>query len=182
MKPLKRKYGDRSDWKRVVERRYAQSYLETESYKGHVTLLEISKVTEPLYVTYDDKNICIADDGYLWLQQFPSDKHHSVTTMFDARGKVVQWYIDICYMNGVGENNIPWMDDLYLDIIILPSGEVVQKDADELEEALRNGTIDNQLYDMAWEESARVNALVKNGEFHLLRLSEEHKDFLLNKL
>ncbi|WP_281938874.1 hypothetical protein [Paenibacillus tyrfis] len=26
--------------------------------------------------------------------------------MFDARGKVVQWYIDICYMNGVGENNI----------------------------------------------------------------------------
>ncbi|WP_239551571.1 hypothetical protein [Paenibacillus elgii] len=71
---------------------------------------------------------------------------------------------------------------MYLDIIILPSGEVVQKDADELKEALRNGTIDNQLYDMAWEESARVNALVKHGEFHLLKLSEEHKDFLSNRL
>ncbi|GLI07631.1 hypothetical protein YDYSG_36610 [Paenibacillus tyrfis] len=46
-KTLKRKYGDRAEWKRVVERRCAQSYLETESYKGHVTLLEIYKVTEP---------------------------------------------------------------------------------------------------------------------------------------
>lgn len=72
------------------------------------------------------------------------------------------------WLGGVGENNIPWMDDLYLDIIILPSGEVIQQDADELEEA--------------WEESARINALVKNGEFHLLRLSEEHKDLLLNRL
>lgn len=85
-------------------------------------------------------------------------------------------------MNGIGDNNIPWMDDLYLDIIILPSGEVVQKDADELEEAYKNGIIDKKLYNIAWEESTRINALVKNGEFHLLKLSEEHKDFLSNRL
>lgn len=30
----------------------------------------------------------------------------------------------------------PWMDDLFLDFIVLPSGGIIEKDADELEEAL----------------------------------------------
>jgi predicted RNA-binding protein associated with RNAse of E/G family len=120
---LKRKYGDRSDWKRVLEREYAQSFLETETIKGHITLLKIVKAAEPLYVNYYDRSICIVEDGYLWLQQFPSDKHHSVTTMFDAKGEIVQWYIDICYMNGVSSDNVSWMDDLFLDIVVFLRGK-----------------------------------------------------------
>jgi predicted RNA-binding protein associated with RNAse of E/G family len=179
---LKRKYGDRSDWKRVLEREYAQSFLETETFKGHITLLKIVKAVEPLYVSYNDRSVCIVDDGYLWLQQFPSDKYHSVTTMFDAEGEIVQWYIDISYMNGVNSNNVPWMDDLFLDIIVLPSGELVQKDADELEEALLIGIIDNYQYNLAWEETDRIKANIKDGNFGLLRLSKDHKDVLLKKL
>lgn len=124
---MKRKYGDRSDWKRVLDREYVQSYLETDNFKGYLSLLKITKVNEPLYVKYADQNICIVNDGYLWLQQFPSDKHHSVTTMFDEKGQIVQWYIDICDTNGVSEDNVPWMDDLFLDIVVLPSGEVIRK-------------------------------------------------------
>jgi uncharacterized protein len=88
---------------------------------------------------------------YMWLQQFPIEKNHSVTTMFDARGEIVQWYIDICFRNGI-ENDIPWMDDLFLDIVLLPSGEIIEKDADEIEDALTKGTIDKPLYDLAWNE------------------------------
>ncbi|WP_240620311.1 DUF402 domain-containing protein [Peribacillus acanthi] len=33
----------------------------------------------------------------MWLQQFPWGKNHSVTTMLDANGDIVQWYIDICF-------------------------------------------------------------------------------------
>lgn len=32
------------------------------------------------------------------------NQHHSVTTMFDDKGQIVQWYIDICLANGVSEN------------------------------------------------------------------------------
>lgn len=91
---LKRKFGDRSDWKRVLARQYAQSYIGSDDFKGYVTLLRIVKVSEPLFVNYEGKQICIVDDGYQWLQQFPSGKNHSVTTMFDAKGHIVQWYID----------------------------------------------------------------------------------------
>lgn len=179
---MKRKFGDRSDWKRVLKRDYAHSYLETDNFKGYLSLLKIAKVKEPLYVKYFDQNVCIVNDGYLWLQQFPFNKHHSVTTMFDEKGQIVQWYIDICSMNGVSEDNVPWMDDLFLDIVVLPSGEVIQKDSEELDEALLNGTIDNSLYNLARQEANLINSLIKDGSFTLLQLSEEHKDILLQML
>ncbi|WP_223829658.1 DUF402 domain-containing protein [Paenibacillus arenilitoris] len=128
---LKRKHGDRADWKRVLEKRYAQAELATETFAGHLSLLSIVKVSEPLCVSYGDSKLCIADDGYLWLQQFPSGKRHSVTTMFDSEGRIVQWYIDICQTIGLNEDNVPWIDDLFLDIVVLPSGETIQKDASD---------------------------------------------------
>lgn len=181
MEMLKRKYGDRSEWKRVLKRKYAQSYLDTKEFKGYITLLHTIKVTEPLSVRYGENDICIIDDGYMWLQQFPLDKKHSVTTMFDTNGNIVQWYIDICLQNGL-DRNIPWMDDLYLDIVLLPSGEVIQKDADELEEALLNGIIDESLYNLAWGEVNNLTKLINNRSFELLNLSNIHKEILVNKL
>jgi uncharacterized protein len=178
---LKRKYGDRSGWKRVLKSQYAQSFLDTKGFTGYVTLLKIEKVTEPLYVSYEGKTICIADNEYIWLQHFPLNKHHSVTTMFNSNGEIVQWYIDICVENGV-EKNIPWMDDLFLDIVVLPTGEVIQKDADELEEALSKGVIDESLYHLAWTEANFLTHLIKNNHFDLIKQSKSHKEILLKEL
>lgn len=101
--------------------------------------------------------------------------------MFDNNGNIVQWYIDVCLENGL-DNDIPYLDDLYLDIILLPSGEVIQKDADELEEALINGIIDKSLYDSAWDEVNILTKLINNRSFELLDLSHSHKEFLVNEL
>ncbi|WP_214480581.1 DUF402 domain-containing protein [Bacillus sp. SM2101] len=176
---LKRKYADRSNWKRIVKSGYSQAYLHTSDFKGHISLLTIDKVTEPLTVSYGTQNVCIVDEGYNWLQQFPLNKHHSVTTMFNEKGEVVQWYIDICNKNGV-ENNIPYMDDLFLDLIVLPSGAIFQQDADELEDARLKGIIDETLYDKAWEEAKRIHQQLEEGSFKLLHLSAAHKHMLKN--
>lgn len=74
------------------------------------------------------------------------------------------------------------MDDLFLDLIVLPSGEVINKDTEQLEEALSNGIINKKLYDLAREESTMLNELIKRKEFTLLKLSEEHKEILLQKM
>ncbi len=179
---LKRKYGDRSHWMSVLERRYTQTYLETEGFKGHVTLLELGKVSKPLFVKYYEKNVCIVENGYLWLQHFPSDRHHSLTTVFDDKGQVVQWYIDICYQNGFSADNVPWIDDLFLDIVVLPTGEVFQLDVEELDEALLNGTIDKPLFNIAIQEAESIGRQVNEGNFPLLKLSVEHKNLLSEKL
>lgn len=177
---LKRKYGDRAEWQRVIDRKYSQSYLDTSEFKGFITLIETIRVTEPLSVNYGEKKLCIVDNGYIWLQQFPLEKNHSITTMFDANGDIIQWYIDICLKNST-EDNVPYMDDLFLDLILLPSGEMIEKDADELEEAYLNGIIDKSLFDLAWCELNNIKRDIRKDEFKLVNLSKQHKDILLNE-
>ncbi|KPB05958.1 DUF402 domain-containing protein [Bacillus sp. CHD6a] len=177
---LKRRHGDRSDWKRILKRKYTQKFLDTDGFRGYVTLLHIHKVIAPLTVNYEKKSICIVDDGYMWLQHFPCNEHYSLTTMFDANGEIVQWYIDITNENGV-ENNLPYTDDLFLDIILLSSGEVIQKDADELEEAYTNGTINQVQYQLAWTEANKINQQIENNEFQLMELAKSHLKILLEE-
>ena len=175
---LKRKYGNRANWKRLVEKEIIHTTIDTDDFKGTVSLIKMKKVTSPLYVQYGDNQICIAGEGYIWLQHFPANEHYSLTTMFNGEGKIVQWYIDICLKNGI-ENDVPWMDDLFLDIIILPTGEVIIKDVDELNEALAQGVIDEILYQLAWNEKNKIEALIKQGSFTILKLVKTHKDYLL---
>jgi uncharacterized protein len=178
---LKRKSGDRSGWKRVLKRKYAQTHIDTAEFCGYITLLQTVKVAEPLTVPYSNEKLCIVDDGYMWLQQFPQDQHHTVTTVFDAKGQIVQWYIDITLCNGV-ESGIPWMDDLFLDLVLFPSGDLIVLDADELEDALSTGMIDQSQYDLAWDEVKRLKKLISSGSFDLIKLSRGHMELLSGTL
>ncbi|MBT2680120.1 DUF402 domain-containing protein [Bacillus sp. ISL-35] len=177
---LERRYGDRADWKRVSHREFQQEFFEEEDFRGYVTSLEVKKVTEPLFFQYEDKKVCIVNNGFTWMQHFPEGKRHSVTTMFNAQGEVVQWYIDICLRNGV-ENNRPYWDDLFLDIIILPGGEIFYKDHDELEEAFSTGMINEDLYQIAITEAEQIKKQIEANEFKLFQLTRIHKEYFDRK-
>ena len=124
---LKRKYGSRYEWQRVTKREYAQMKMVTDSFDGYISLLHLKEVRDQLWVSYKGKSICVADNGYYWMQHFPEGEHYSVSTMFDSSGRIVQWYIDICNKIGYCAEKGPWMDDLFLDLIVLPSGEIIRK-------------------------------------------------------
>ena len=83
-------------------------------------------------------------------------QHFTVTTHFDGNGQIVLWYIDICLLTGVGQNQIPWLDDLYLDLVVSPSMEVEVKDADELLAARKSGEISTTEFNLAWCEADRL--------------------------
>ncbi len=176
---MKRKLADRTQWSRILERRFFAGYRESEEFTGYVTLLTLDKVREPLWVDCGGTNVCIVDTGYSWLQQFPIGAYYAVTTAFDADGKVVQWYIDICKQHAVTEEGIPWYDDLYLDIALLPTGEMMILDEEELEEALQDGTVSQADYELAWHETNRLLKLIEQDAFTLLKLGEAHREWLL---
>ena len=48
---------------------------------------------------------------------------------------------------------MPYLEDLYLDIVLLPTGEIVLLDGDELIEALAKQVITQQEYDSAYSEA-----------------------------
>ena len=178
---LKRKFGNRHDWQRITQRRYAQEFVDTDDFKGHITLIDMVKVMEPLTIWLGEKEICIVDDGYMWLQQFPVGINHMVTTIFDGEGNIVKWYIDICLEYGM-EKGIPIIDDLFLDIVVLPTGDIYLLDEDELEEALATGVINQGLYDLAWAETKRLMKLIEKDQFDLFDLANLHKKTLEKSL
>jgi len=94
--------------------------------------------------------------------------------MVDATGVVVQWYIDICASHGVDADGIPWFEDLYLDIVVLPSREAMLLDADELDAALVEGKITETQYHLAWEEVRSLLLGIANGTMPLLDLTVQH--------
>lgn len=176
---LKRKHADRSDWKRVTRRIYRQGYIEFKDFTGYIALLSVLEVSAPLFVDVNGQRICIVDNGYDWLQQIPDHGSHALTTIFDRSGRIVQWYIDICLRTGVDERNVPWFDDLFLDVVLLPSGDLTIKDATELEEARLAGEVGITEYEQAWAEANRIVTAIKSNRFRLIHLAAAHRKTLL---
>jgi predicted RNA-binding protein associated with RNAse of E/G family len=176
---MKQKRANRVDWQRILQKRFVMKHLDTSSFTGYVSLFCIDAVREPLWIQLSGKEICLADKGYLWLQHFPQGAHYAVTTVFDAQGELVRWYIDICKRHYVDEQGMLWYEDLYLDLDVSPDGEPVLLDADELDEALYQGVITPLEYELAWREASSLLTVIEDDTLPLFWLCEEHKEMLL---
>ena len=180
---MKRKYSDRGAWARILARRYTQSRVATPDFEGIVTLLCMDAVTEPLDVLVRGDCVRIVDVGYSWVQHFsarPGDEHFALTTMFDVAVEVVEWYFDIVRRHGLDQRGIPWYDDLYLDVIATPDGNIDLLDADELDEALRLGKVTREEHALAWREARRLVSLLEANALSLPALASAHRRLLLS--
>ena len=77
---------------------------------------------------------CIMDINYKWLEFYDYSSKIKLTAIYDENSEIIEWYFDIAREIGK-DNGIPYEDDLYLDVVVIPSGEVILLDEDELKEA-----------------------------------------------
>ncbi len=179
---MKRKRSDRSNWQRVTRRRFLLQAIEDDAFQGYISLFCIDELREPLWVPYAGQQICIAERGHSWLQLFPQGANHVATVMFDERGEIVQWYVDICKQAYSDEEGIVWYEDLYLDIVFLPGNKIELLDVDELDEALSQGVISTDEYNLAWHEANKLLKEIVEQRFPLLSLPERYRASLLAQL
>lgn len=175
---MKRKSADRLNWPRIVARRFVAQRIDSDTYHGYVTLLRLDEVSEPFYVLFGQKRVCIVDNGYDWVQHFPDGASYVLLAAFDEQGELVQWYIDIVESMGIDERGVPWYNDLYLDIVVSPLGETLLLDVDELDEALRQGEVTWGQYDFAWRQVSVLLDALELDLFPLLWLSDVHREQL----
>jgi predicted RNA-binding protein associated with RNAse of E/G family len=157
---MERKFADRPNWNRIKEKDFFVK-KDTDIFDGFIAFLNLKRVEKPLWKDYNNHSLKIVDNDYWWIQFFPKNENYVVTTMINEEGSVVQWYIDICKSHGMNENGIPWFDDLYLDVVLLPSGYVQVLDEEEIDLAVRNGTISNQEYDLAYKTVFKITENVQ---------------------
>lgn len=175
---MKRKYADRPGWLRISKKSYTSIFIDEQNYCGHVAYLSLDAVNRPLWVTYGSNDLCIVDNGYVWLQHFPNDGNIVLTATYNEDGDLVQCYFDIVKSVGVSHEGIPYCDDLFIDVVALPNGEIYVLDEDEIEAAYVNNEITKEEYTFAKSKALELMASLKEGRNYLLNSTEKYYRFI----
>lgn len=174
---LERKYMSKSNWKRVMERKYSVQDIEETNLKGKVSLLWIKKVSSPCYKEYDDITVKIADNGYYWLQVGIENANFWITAMYDENRQFIQYYIDVTRKNHVKDESDPFYEDLFLDLIILDD-RVILLDEDELKQASKEKVIDKNCYMLAYNTATELTNWLSSNKQLLDNLCAKYFDIL----
>ena len=158
---MKIKTMKRDEWSRVVEKKVVIQDISCGGYSGKASLLKIQKVTAPLFVSYGDLRMKIADNSYSWLQIALKDQYFWITAMFDETDKLLSIYIDMTDGNQVDLDN-PCFADMYLDYVVLDD-IVLELDRDELEDARNNGNISQTQFDRTLSEGEQLFSALQNN-------------------
>lgn len=171
---MRQKYADYPNWKIVLEKEYKNKYFNNEDFKGNISLLKAVKVKEKLMV--GDNNLVVLDDGYKWLELYPEDnKNIAVSVCISDKDEILEWYFDIAKDTKLTEKGVPYIDDLYLDVIMSKEGKIKMVDEDELQEALDTNDITKEDYDFAY---AVANKLIKKIDGNLDKVVEDTYKYL----
>jgi uncharacterized protein len=176
---MKRKSTDRTYLKRVIDRDFISINVDDYDFKGYITLFKMNKVTQDCIIKYGKKNICVINNGYKMMQYVPLNENYTLTAFFDKNNRLVQWYFDITYRNGMDDDGIPFYDDLYLDIVILPPLDIYLLDEDELDEARDTKEINEEQYNLAYDVTNRLMNDISNDRILLFKRYETDLKHLL---
>lgn len=160
---MKHKTLARNDWRRILAHRDAHQVL-TGAFEGEAYLIQIDAVTAPLVKSCCGQQLTLADAGCSWLQVAPKEGYWWLTAMFDPDGKVIQLYFDLTAgseLHGSGESGF---DDLYLDVVMLPDGQREILDANELDDAERQGLVSRETADAARARAQKLMEKVSAPE------------------
>ena len=145
------KYADMRNKIAIIKKDFSYKEIKEDDFDGYVSLLMMLEVSEEWYVPRKNgKQDCILKNGYKWLGLYPKNKKYALTTIYNDKNEIVEFYFDM--INNVGiENNVPYMDDLFLDLVFSQNGDKYILDEDELEEALDKNIISKAEYNIAYD-------------------------------
>lgn len=146
MKKSKLSYDE---WKCILSKKQIIKLVNNNIFSGYISLIDIKEVLTPQIWNFNGQDIVVCQNDYQWLSLLPCNEHYCITAMMNKESEILLWYIDMIYRQGMDADGIPYFDDLYLDLVVYPNGEVVEDDMDELEAALKNEDITMEQFQLA---------------------------------
>lgn len=137
--------------KRLLTKKYLRDVKEymikiTKDNDAYVCVKEIIDTEKPFSIS---TGLCLVNNGYHIVEILPMNEKFCVRTFLNEKNEILQKYIDVSLGNGIDEEtNIPYYDDIFLDIII-NDDEIYVDDKDELEKAYKNNEITEETYNEA---------------------------------
>ena len=142
-------------------------FLDEEDY--YVSVKHLIHITENFYITH---NILGMADGYYIMEIVPKSDNYALRIFFNEKKEVVEYYFDIIKNSGIDkETKIPYFNDLYLDITLLPTGELHVIDEEELTEAVETKDITKEDYELVLKMRDKLLEEIKNNTNKLLNIN-----------
>lgn len=153
--------------------------FNNSDFRGDIALIKFNKMYKPYIV--ENINLCMANDNYKWIEFYDYSKKYRLTAMYNDRNEIIEWYFDIARKIGK-ENGMPYEDDLYLDVVVTPAGEIILLDEDELKEALNRMEITNLEYENAYKEAEQLINKLKNNRDKLKEYTDKYLKLMLGEI
>lgn len=142
--------------KAILKKKFIVDSVCDEYFDADISLLEMVETKTKWDVTRDDgRTECILDSGYKWLGVYPKGESYAITGLYNKNNELVEFYFDMTKENGI-ESGIPYIVDIYLDLVITPDNEKYILDEDELEDALNEKILGKEEFDLAYETLHRL--------------------------
>ncbi|MGI5900748.1 MAG: DUF402 domain-containing protein [Christensenellales bacterium] len=177
MRPERKRMLDKSlgeGWELAEEYECVATCEYLDLFEGYAAMTKIDKAAMRLAYRRDGREICILDDGYVWIQVMPVGKNHSVILMMDENLNMVQWYFDISLENSLDEEGNAYIRDLYLDLALYPNGEMLTLDEGELQEALEAGDINLDEFNLAHAQMESLKRYLANSLHEFVEKSDRY--------
>lgn len=100
--------------------------------------------------------------------------------MYNENNEIIEWYFDIARKIGK-DNGMPYEDDLYLDVVVTPTGDIILLDEDELKKALDRFEVNKSDYDMAYNEAKKLIELLEENKDKLKEFTDKYFNKMLRE-
>lgn len=166
--------------------------IKDEDLNAYITLKEINAVSEPHIIPVNGNWITKLDKNYTILEYTPLDKLYNVRVHINDKLEILEYYFDIILENkieNIDGQDVPFYNDLYLDVVYYQEAAtksskfILLDDRDELKEALRNGIIDEEEYNLAYSEANKLmEELKQEKNIFVNRNLEDYFKYRKNKI
>ena len=166
---LKKRYADRFVGNRANADLRIIS-ISDDYFSGDIYFYKFIDVKDKILIP---NGKCIMDNNYKWLEFYDYSSKVKLTAIYDENSEIIEWYFDIARKIGK-DNGIPYEDDLYLDVVVTPSGDVILLDEDELKEAFNKREMTREEFENAYKEAEQLMNKLKNNKDKLKEYTDKY--------
>lgn len=145
--------------------------FNNSDFVGDIALIKFNKMNKPYMI--ENINLCMANDNYKWLEFYDYNKKYRLTAMYNENNEIIEWYFDIARKIGK-EKGMPYEDDLYLDVVVTPKGDIKLLDEDELKDAFDRFEVNKSDYEMAYNEAKQLMNQLQNNKDKLKEYTDKY--------
>ncbi len=152
---MKRKYLSKT-YLRDVENYTIKFYFEKDFCVCVKTFL---KVKTPFISRH---GYHLIDNNYKMVEVMPWNQNFLMRVYLNDKNEIQERYFDVTKQNAIdSETNLPFYDDLYLDVVE-EKKDILIYDEEELKNALQNGDITKDDYNLAVKTKNMLVKAIKN--------------------